>query len=133
MSADAYSIGARLSRLEHCLCVYPCITPAGYSIDITIPSMRVAIEADGPSHFSRTTRASSESSSKSGAVQLGATAMKRRHLQGLGWAVVNVPYIDWDKLTDEASRADYLKRRIQAATAIAAAAAGAEDGVVGSM
>lgn len=61
----------------------PCrVFAAGYSIDITLPQLRIAIEADGPSHTSRTP----------GGAMLGATAMKRRHLQRLGWQVINVPY-----------------------------------------
>lgn len=54
----------------------------GYSIDITLPALRIALEADGPTHTSRTP----------GGAMLGATAMKRRHLQRLGWQVVNVTY-----------------------------------------
>lgn len=39
--------------------------------------------------------------------------MKRRHLQGLGWRVVNVPYITWDGLPDDAARLAYLRGLIQ--------------------
>jgi hypothetical protein len=38
--------------------------------------------------------------------------MKKRHLQQLGWIVVNVPYSDWDLRTDEQQRVAYLKERI---------------------
>jgi very-short-patch-repair endonuclease len=93
--------------------------PAGYAVDITIPSMRVAIEADGPSHFSRTAGPSGS------LLQLGATAMKHRHLQRLGWTVVNVPYSDWDKQVDEQQRVGYLKQRIAQAAKQGAAAAAA--------
>lgn len=94
-----------------------CVCPAGYAVDITIPSMRVAVEADGPSHFSRTPGPSGR------LLQLGATAMKRRHLTRLGWTVVNVPYSDWDKQVDEQQRVGYLKQRIAQATKEGAAAA----------
>lgn len=104
-------------------------------MDITIPSLRVAVEADGPSHFSRTkapqpirTPSKQPSTPQPAAApslrQLGATAMKRRHLQRLGWAVVNVPYSTWDRLTDETAKVEYLKQRIaEARREVAAVAA----------
>lgn len=82
----------------------------GYAVDITIPSLMVAVEADGPSHFSRTL--SHPAAPGGRLLQLGATAMKARHLSALGWAVVNVPYSDWDRQTDEQQRVAYLKARI---------------------
>eukprot|EP00775_Hariotina_reticulata_P003606 gene3606-3870_t len=88
----------------------------GYSVDITVPTLRVAIEADGPSHVSRTTR-NSGSSSKQRPVQLGATALKRRLLQGLGWHVVNVAYDQWDELPDMDQKIRFMKSRINAAVA----------------
>jgi hypothetical protein len=80
-------------------------------MDITVPGLRLAIEADGPSHMSRTR------AGKGWHVMLGATAMKRRHLQGLGWAVLNVAYSDWDALQGEAQRAAFLKQQVAAAVA----------------
>jgi very-short-patch-repair endonuclease len=89
----------------------------GYSVDVSIPSLRVAVEADGPSHMSRNTVTGR------GRVQLGATAMKRRHLQGLGWAVANISYEDWDELANEEQRASFLKLKIKWALAELAAEA----------
>lgn len=94
----------------HCLCLCPS-RPSGYAVDVSIPSLRVAIEADGPSHMSRNKVVNR------GRVQLGATAMKRRHLQGLGWGVVNVSYEDWDALPGEQERTDFLKQQIKTARA----------------
>lgn len=82
-------------------------------MDISLPGLRLAIEADGPSHMAR------NCTGKGGRVMLGATAMKRRHLQGLGWAVLNVAYSDWDALTGEAQRAAFLKQQVAAALAAA--------------
>lgn len=103
----------------------PSSNTTGYAVDITVPSLRLAIEADGPSHFSRTpgppsTTSGSSSSSNtkppSGRLlQVGATAMKRRHLSLLGWTVVNIPYSEWDRQSDEQQRVAYLKQRIAAA------------------
>lgn len=69
----------------------------------------MAIEADGPSHMFRNTVG------KRSHVQLGATAMKRRHLQGLGWGVVNISYEEWDALPGERARTSFLKQQIKAA------------------
>ena len=56
--------------------------PAGYSVDISLPAMRCCIEADGPTHMARNAPGH----------LLGHTAMKRRHLQLLGWLVINVTF-----------------------------------------
>jgi len=77
----------------------------------------VAIEADGPSHMSRTTVHSSSGGGKQRPVQLGATSLKRRLLQGLGWRVVNVAYDQWDDLPDVDQKMRFLKQRINAAVA----------------
>ena len=44
--------------------------------------LHIAIEADGPTHLAR----------NDSRRMLGATAMKRRHLQRMGWQVVNVTF-----------------------------------------
>ena len=56
-----------------------------YSVDIAVPDYKVAIEVDGPSHFTRTRPKR----------PLGPTLMKQRHLKGAGWAVVSVTSDDW--------------------------------------
>jgi very-short-patch-repair endonuclease len=63
---------------------------AGYAIDVTLPSMRIAIEADGPSHFSRTPHTPRPGAATPAV--LGPTAMKRRHLKALGWTVISVKW-----------------------------------------
>lgn len=55
---------------------------AGYSVDISLPQLRVAVEADGPTHMPRNAPSRS----------LGATALKRRHLSRMGWQVVSVTF-----------------------------------------
>ena len=55
--------------------------------------LHVAIEADGPTHLAR----------NDGRRMLGATAMKRRHLQRMGWQVLNVTFeVRWDDGLDGA-------------------------------
>jgi len=78
---------------------------AGYSVDISLPHLKLAIEADGPSHFSRTpgpprpapnllppSSPPPASASTGPPVLAGPTAMKRRHLRAMGWALVSVPF-----------------------------------------
>ncbi len=57
-----------------------------YSVDIALPDYKVAIEVDGPMHFTRTQPRH----------PLGPTLMKQRHLEGAGWVVVSVSSDDWD-------------------------------------
>jgi hypothetical protein len=98
--------------------------PAGYSIDVSIPALRVAIEADGPSHIARNKRRPGGGGGAAtgpgggppaGTVQLGATLMKARHLRALGWRVVNVTFEEWDALGSAAAREAFLRARIAAA------------------
>ena len=68
-----------------------------------MPQMRLVIEADGPSHFTRNT----------GNVQpLGHTVMKARHLQLLGWRVISVPWHEWDDVRGPVMKREYLLSRI---------------------
>lgn len=81
----------------------------GYAIDVSVPAMQLAIEADGPTHLSRTTGA-----------PLGATLMKKRHLERLGWRVVNVTFQEWGRLgTDDALKLSFLEKRMSAACSTA--------------
>ena len=70
-------------------------TPQGYSLDgvVCISGREVAIEVDGPSHFVGRTHAPT-----------GATALKRRQLRAAGWALVPVPYWQWDALNATGQR-----------------------------
>ncbi len=78
---------------------------AGYAIDITIPSMRLAVEADGPTHMARNDPRR----------MLGATVMKRRHLRLLGWQVVNISFKQWAQLQSQSAKAAFLQKAIDAA------------------
>jgi len=96
---------------------------SGYSVDISLPHLKLAIEADGPSHFSRTpgppkpAAGSSPPSASGPPVTSGPTAMKRRHLKALGWAVVSIPFTVWDRLGSDAARQQYMQQRITQAVA----------------
>ncbi len=88
-------------------------TKSGYSIDMrvqdkcpqgtrTIADVGVgwAIEFDGPSHF-LACRAPT-----------GATLIKRRHLELLGYILVSVPYWEWDELSGMGERRKYLEGQL---------------------
>lgn len=66
---------------------------AEYWVDMVVPAVKLAVEADGPSHFLRNTLCPD-----------GATLMKRRILAHLGWTVASVPYHHWIALPDSHSR-----------------------------
>ena len=67
------------------------------------PSSKVwAVEFDGPSHFLRPSRSPT-----------GATVIKHRQLELLGYALVSVPYWEWRELGEESSaRQEYLRARL---------------------
>ncbi len=71
-----------------------CITADGlFSIDVAIADRRIALEFDGPSHFTRNTLE-----------PLGHTRLRDRLLSVMGWQVVSIPFFEWDRLPDGAER-----------------------------
>ena len=84
-------------------------TPQGYSLDavVVFEGREVAVEVDGPSHFV-------------GRAPSGATTLKRRQLRAAGWALVSVPYWEWDAVeagAGEEQAGAYLERVLRAAIA----------------
>ena len=77
-------------------------TPQGYSLDALIShgGREVAVEVDGPTHFV-------------GRTPTGATALKRRQLRAAGWALLPVPYWEWDALGSQAAKQEYLMRALE--------------------
>ena len=68
------------------------------AVDVALPSARVAVELDGPSHFF----------ANAPSVPVGGTAFKRRLLRALGWQLVSVPHFHWAQLATGAARAAYV-------------------------
>jgi hypothetical protein len=58
-----------------------------FSIDIAIAASKIAIEIDGPSHFTANTLE-----------PLGHTRFRDRLLSAMGWRVIAIPYFEWGKL-----------------------------------
>ena len=48
-----------------------------------------------------------------GRTPTGATALKRRQLRAAGWALLPVPYWEWDALGSEAAKQAYLQRALE--------------------
>eukprot|EP00746_Dinoflagellata_sp_MGD_P139133 gnl/MRDRNA2_/MRDRNA2_72642_c2_seq2.p1 gnl/MRDRNA2_/MRDRNA2_72642_c2~~gnl/MRDRNA2_/MRDRNA2_72642_c2_seq2.p1 ORF type:complete len:322 (+),score=59.07 gnl/MRDRNA2_/MRDRNA2_72642_c2_seq2:379-1344(+) len=83
------------------------IIELGYSIDMVgmFQGQQVAVEFDGPHHFLKGKGAQSPS---------GSTILKHRQLRALGWRLVVVPYWEWETMTNQAERSDYLLRLLAA-------------------
>jgi hypothetical protein len=79
-----------------------CITADGlFSIHLAVVDRRIAIEFDGPSHFTRNTLE-----------PLGHIRLRDRLLSAMGWKVVSIPFFDWDRLQQPAKMDAYVKQRL---------------------
>jgi hypothetical protein len=66
------------------------LTEGGYfSIDIALPNQRIALEFDGPSHFTK-----GGANTKSAKTELRDLLPQKR-----GWRVMSVPYFEWIELS----------------------------------
>ena len=74
---------------------------SGYAVDVSLPKLKIAIEADGPSHRSRNT-----------GQLLGQTVMKQRHVHHAGWKLLTVAHDDWDELRGRKQKLHFLQTRI---------------------
>eukprot|EP00890_Picochlorum_soloecismus_P006449 jgi/Picsp_1/6805/NSC_04144-R1_protein len=73
-----------------------------YPVDMALPQYRIAVEADGPSHFAHNSRHT-----------LGATSLKQRLLEALGWTVITVPFYEWNNHHSEESKYLYLCGKLE--------------------
>ena len=77
----------------------------GYSLDLAMPSSRIAIEVDGPSHFllpdGRGVRRPN-----------GPTLLKRRLLAAAIWRVISVPFYEWNGFATANGQQTYLERAV---------------------
>ena len=92
----------------------------GYSLDVVViyEGCEVAVEVDGPSHFTTSREPT------------GATQLKRRQLRAAGWALLPVPYWEWDELRRD-GRGEYLRRGLHGAVACARPEAAPEPTAAG--
>jgi len=86
------------------------VTDEGFSLDIARPAAKCCVEVDGPFHYLTDT-------DHNRLVHSGATRLKTRLLQGLGWTVARVPFYEWNLLESDDSRRRYLRAKLQQAAA----------------
>jgi very-short-patch-repair endonuclease len=72
-----------------------------FSIDLAVVDRRIAIEFDGPSHFTVNTLE-----------PLGHTRLRDRLLSAMGWRVVSIPFFEWDRLQRPEQMDAYIKQRL---------------------
>ncbi|KAI7747761.1 hypothetical protein M8C21_028510 [Ambrosia artemisiifolia] len=77
----------------------------GYTLDAALVHLKVALEIDGPSHFSRNL-----------GNPLGHTMLKRRYLEAAGWKLVSVSHQKWEELVGSHEQLDYLREILEGHT-----------------
>ncbi|XP_026457556.1 RAP domain-containing protein, chloroplastic-like [Papaver somniferum] len=70
----------------------------GYSLDAALVDKKLALEIDGPTHFSRNL-----------GNPLGHTMLKRRYVSAAGWKLVSLCHQEWEELQGEFEQLDYLR------------------------
>lgn len=70
-----------------------------YTLDAALVDKKVALEIDGPTHFSRNSW-----------VPLGHTMLKRRYVTGFGWNLVSVSHQEWEELQGSTEQQEYLRQ-----------------------
>ncbi|GJP38277.1 hypothetical protein CLOM_g22736 [Closterium sp. NIES-68] len=77
--------------------------------------LKIAVEADGPSHFTISTSAETAAQpvqQQQQHVPLGPTQLKARLLRCRGWQVVQIPFFEWECLSDLHQKQTYLAARL---------------------
>ncbi|XP_060208958.1 RAP domain-containing protein, chloroplastic [Lycium barbarum] len=70
----------------------------GYTLDAAVIDKRVALEIDGPTHFSRNLGS-----------PLGHTMLKRRSIAAASWKLISVPHQEWEELRGGFEQLEFLR------------------------
>ncbi|XP_050235568.1 RAP domain-containing protein, chloroplastic [Mercurialis annua] len=74
----------------------------GYTVDAAVIDKKIALEIDGPTHFSRNTGG-----------PLGHTMLKRRYISAAGWKVVSLSHQEWEELQGSFEQLEYLRKILE--------------------
>lgn len=72
-----------------------------YFLDMANPDKKIAIEIDGPEHFTINT-----------GEYMGKNQVKNEMLRLSGWELIRIPYQEWGKLSNKREKMDYIKRKL---------------------
>jgi hypothetical protein len=97
ISNDQREVGESLHRLGISYEVEYIAADGLPSIDLAIVGRRIALELDGPSHFTTNTLE-----------PLGHIRMRGRLLSAMGWHVVSIPCFEWSRLRQPFERDAYV-------------------------